>query len=130
MPFHSNHHPFENTGSEAGLIRGYFERTNLWTLICKISCHRAWRCVENGLISGIIGLGIVWSEVVSSAQSSVQWFGFGLDYGRTKVWTRVGFRSDLMSFPSGKVWSATTSSAHGVSSALWSDQRILRSRMV
>ena len=54
---------------------------------------------------------IVWSEVILSAQSSGQWSGFELGYGRTIVWTMVWLWSDQMSFPSEKVWSETVLSA-------------------
>ena len=51
------------------------------------------------------------SEVILSAQSSGQCSGFELGHGRTIVWTMVWLWSDQRSFPSGKVWSETVSSA-------------------
>ena len=53
---------------EDSLIRGHLKRT--------IDCTMVWswsgRCLENGLISGVFGLGRVWSDVISGAKSSGQ----------------------------------------------------------
>ena len=52
-----------------------------------------------------------WSEVISSAKLSKRWSAFGLGHDRTFVWTMVWFWSNRRSFPSGKVWSETVTSA-------------------
>ena len=86
----------------------------------------------------------VWSEVILSAQSSGRWSGFGMGHGRTVVWTMVWFWSDQRSFPSGKIWSESVSSAfrahtvfrahfsliRGYFGLGWSDQRLLSSGTV
>ena len=78
---------------QLSLIRGDFERKIVWS---GVTFKRT----------------VVWSGLIVSAPSSGQWSGFGLGHGRTIFWTMVWFGSDQRSFPSGKVWSETASSAH------------------
>ena len=112
------------------LIWGHLKRTIVWTMVWVWSgpwSHNSLnnglevviRCLEKGLISGIFGLGIVWSEVIWSAQLSGRWSGFGLGHGRTIVWTMVWFGSDQRSFLSGKVWSEKVLSALRAYTVFW-----------
>ena len=104
---------------------GDFERTIVWS---EVTFERT----------------LVWSEVIFSAQSSGRWSGFCLGHGRTIVRTMVWLCSDQRSFPSGKVWSESVSSAlrahmvfrahfsliRGYFGLGWSDQRLLSSGTV
>ena len=83
------------------------------------------RCVSRPKLQGL--------RIGSSAQSSEPWSGIVLCQGHRLVWTLVWFRPDQWSPPSGKVWSESferSFSAHEVSSAHQSDQRLLRFGMV
>ena len=96
MLFPCSHHPWSGDGR----TRLYFERTNIWTMVWKISRHSVWQCLEKGLISGNFDLDMVWSEVVSThnclddglplvgslaARKSWQWSVFGLIGGHFRL---------------------------------------------
>ena len=60
------------------------------------------------LIRGYLERTILWSQLILRAKSPGQWCGFRVGHGRTVVWTMIWFGSNQMSFRSGKVWSEIT----------------------
>ena len=84
------------------------------------------RCLEYGLISGIFGLGLVWSEVIWRAQSSGQWSWFFLGHGCTIVWQWSDLGLIRGHFRMGMVWSETVWSAHLAHTVYWAHISLIR----